>query len=67
MMTIFSMLTISLSLIFWVVTIILLFKSSKYQKEENIEKLLKEQIRHNNLNEENFYNLNKFLREKSND
>lgn len=67
MMTIFSILTISLSLICWVVTIILLFKSSKYQKEENIEKLLKEQIRHNKLNEENFYNLNKFLREKSND
>lgn len=65
MMTIFSMLTISLSLIFWVVTIILLFKSSKCQKEENIEKLLKEQIRHNKLNEENFYNLNKFLREKN--
>lgn len=62
--TMFSLITISLSLIFWVITIILIIKSSVFKKDTYLEELLNEQIRHNKINEENFYNLNKFLREK---
>jgi hypothetical protein len=64
MITIFSTSIIILSLIFWIITFIIVIKDRKNNPMEYLEKLLKEQLRHNKIMEQYIYNLNIYLREK---